>query len=521
MANPPFGQLTLPLLLEKRARERGAHPFLVWAPFEGPSRTWTYAQFAEEVARIAGGLAARGVCPGDRVLVHMENCPELLLAWFACLHLGAIGVVTNAMAAGPELAYFADFSGAVGAVTEPKFASLVGSHCAGLQWVAVTQTSGAGSFDALKREPLPARALDPMAGASIMFTSGTTSRPKAVLWSQANAVWGGSLGAMQQGLRAEDVYQVFLPLFHVIGLSWSVLPTLWAGATVVLQPKFSASRFWPTALEHRASVASHVAFSTNVLLQQPVPPEHGFRVWGSSIWIPEQERQLRARVLGWWGMTEMVSQGIIGDLHAPQAPRSIGRPSPGYQLKVTGEGGAPVAPEETGDLLVKGVRGVTVFAEYFRNPEATKEAFDADGYFRTGDRVRLHPDGSLQFVDRAKDVYRVGSENVSPSEVERVVAEVAGVREAALVGRPDAALGEVGVAFITLKSSAPADIAAKVIERCARSLAKFKVPREVIVLEELPRVGNSKVDKNDLRGRLATPGASAPMSRAADPKSRT
>ena len=495
-----YAGLDVPTLLRARARERETHPFLVWAPFEGPGRTWTYSQFADDAARIAGGLAARGVSPGDRVIVHMENCPELLLAWFACAHRGAVCVNTNAASAGPELEYFAQMSGAAGAITQPQFEPLFAAHCRDLKWLAVT---GPG-FERLRSEPLPARQPDHAAPATILFTSGTTSRPKGVLWTHANALWGAQMGALQLGLRADDVYQVFLPLCHVVGLSWSVLASLWAGATVVLQPKFSASRLWPVALEHGATVGSHVQFTAAVMAQQPVPPDHRFRLWGTSAWIPQQEAHFRARMIGWWGMTEVVTQGIVGDLYAPQRPRSIGRPSTGLRLKIANSAGGQVAHGETGDLLVKGTRGVSLFAEYFGNAQATREAFDADGYFRTGDRVTLHEDGCIQFADRAKDMIKVGGEGVSGAEIECAILAVEGVREAAVVAKPDPVYGEVAVAFVVAKADAPADLAERVLVHCRASLAKFKVPREVLVTESIRTGTLGKISKAGLRARLGS-----------------
>ncbi len=471
----------------------------MWAPFEGRGRTWSYAQFADESTRIAGGLAARGVKPGERVIVHMENCPELLLSWFACAHLGAICVNTNAASAGPELEYFAQMTGAVGAITQPQFVAQFSKHCTGLQWIAATGPE----FEQMRATPFPARLPDPSAPATIMFTSGTTSRPKGVLWTHANALWGAQMGAFQLGLRAEDVYQVFLPLCHVVGLSWSVLASLWAGATVVLQPKFSASRLWPVALEHGSTVSSHVQFTAGLMAQQPVPAGHRFRAWGTSAWIPEQEKHFGARMVGWWGMTEVVTQGIIGDLYGPQRPRSIGRPSTGLLVRITDDAGADVPPGGTGNLLIKGVRGVSLFAEYFGNPAATAEAFDEDGYFRTGDRVTLHEDGWIQFADRVKDMIKVGGEGVSGAEIERTVLAVAGVKETAVVAKTDAVYGEVAIAFVVLADDAPADTVERVIAHCKATLAKFKVPREVIVTDSIRTGTLGKISKAELRQRLA------------------
>jgi crotonobetaine/carnitine-CoA ligase len=214
-------------------------------------------------------------------------------------------------------------------------------------------------------------------------------------------------------------------------------------------------------------------------------------------------------MLGWWGMTEVITQGIVGDLYGPQRPRTIGRPSTGLQAKVVDDAGEAVPPGGTGNLLVKGVRGVSLFAEYYGNPQATAEAFDADGYFRTGDRVQLHEDGWIQFADRAKDMIKVGGEGVSGAEIERTILAVAGVKETAVVAKADAAYGEVAVAFVVLKEDAPGDTAQSIETHCRASLAKFKVPREIIITDSIRTGTLGKISKAELRQRLVK-GTSSP-----------
>ncbi len=514
----PFAGTDVASLIAERARQRTSHPFLVWAPFDAAPETWSYARFAHEVASLAGGLAARGVGPGDRVIAHLENCPEMLLVRFACAWLGAVCVATNAMAAGPELAYFAETSNAVAAVTQPKFAKLLAAHAPRLRWTAVTSTDAgtppaAGtapaqgdSFAALFGEPLPRRTPDPDAPALILYTTGTTGRPKGVVWTHANVLWGARLGMLQQGIRADDVVQIFLPMFHVVGFSWTFLPALWAGATVVLQPRFSASRFWPVALEHRATVTMQVLFTMNALKQTPVPAHH-FRQWGAARHDVEAQEHFRVPcVLGAWGMTEMVGQPIVGDPAAVPRPYSLGRPSPAYDIHILDEDGRPVRPGDVGHLLVGGRRGLSIFAEYDGDAKATAEAFDEHGRFRTGDRVRLHEDGWIQFGDRTKDIIKVGGEGVSAAEIEAVVATVSGVREVAVVGKPDAAYGEVPAAFVILAGDVPLErgpaISEQIRKQCQTALAKFKVPRDIVIVPDFPRVGFGKIAKAQLRDRF-------------------
>ena len=509
----PFRGLDLAALLELRARERGSHPFLVWSPFEGPSETWTYARFADQVSRLAGGLAARGVGKGDRVMVVLENCPETLLCLFACARLGAIHVPVNAMLTGPELRWYAGFLRPAGAITQPKLSAELLSHCPDLAWIAVTATDAgmpaeatgvperSSSFVSLFGEPIAARAPDPTQPALIMFTSGTTSHPKAVLWTHANGLWGARLGALHQALRADDVCHIFLPLFHVVGLSWCFLPALWSGATVVLQPRFSASRYWPAALDNGATVGSQVLFTARVLSQQPVPEGHKFRQWLNAQCLAEYESHFGVRIVGAWGMTEVVSQGIVGDPWQCQPGGSIGRPSPAYRVRIVDEEGRLVAPGQTGSLLIGGVRGLSIFSEYFDDPDATREAFDDADYFRTGDRVILREDGFIEFSEREKDLIKVGGESVAPAEIERIIMQLPSVHEAAVVGKSDSDYGEVPVAFVVPKAQEP-DLIAKVFDHCRSSLARFKQPREVIIIEELPRINFGKISKALLRKRL-------------------
>ena len=510
----PFAGMNLASLLEARASERGTHPLLVWAPLEGPPRTWSYAGFAAEVASVAGGLLRRGVRPGDRVLVQLENCPEALMVLFACARIGAVHVPVNAMAVGPELAWCASFTQAVGAVTQPRLAATLAAHCPTLGWLVVTDTDAGEApapgaapgepFATLAGPPAPLRAPDPWADALVMFTSGTTSRPKGVLWTQGNALWGARTGALQQALRADDVVQLFLPLFHVVALAWTFLPSLWAGATVVLQPRFSATRYWPVALAHGATTGSQVMFTLGILRRQPVPPGHRFRQWITAQCPPGLERHFGVpRILGAWSMTEVITQVIVGDPWQPQPAGSIGRPSNAYAVHVRDEDGRPLQGPGTGALLVGGIRGLSLFKEYFRDPQATAEAFDAQGLFRTGDRVTVDAAGFIHFADRARDVIKVGGESVSPAEIERVLQEVAFIREAAVVGRPDATYGEVPFAFVVLapdhQGMPGADVAQQAIAHCAAALARFKVPRTVVVVADLPRVNFGKVAKTRLR----------------------
>ena len=515
----PFAGMDVPSLLRMRAETRREHPFLIWAPFDAPARRWTYGEFHDRVGALAAGLKARGVNPGEFVLIHLDNCVEAMLAWFAAVELGAIAVTTNTRSAPGEMEYFADHCGAVAAITQPAYAEMVSAHCKSLRWLAVIShdagvARAAGrkaqhrdSFEALFADSAdrPRRAIDPSAPCSVQYTSGTTSRPKAVLWTHANALWGAKINAAHQDLHHADVHQTYLPLFHTNALAYSMLASLWVGASCVIQPRFSASRFWNIAAEHGCTWTSTIPFCMKALLEHEIPKRHTFRLWGTAVCEPPAFSAFGIKIIGWWGMTETITHGIVGEVDQPNTPMSIGRAAAEYSIRVIDDEGSPTQPGGTGNLLIKGIPGLSLFKEYLHNGQATRESFDEHGYFTIGDRVTLLDGGFMKFGDRAKDMLKVGGENVAASEIEQVIAVVPGVREAAVVAKKHPMLDEVPVVFIIPQSGVdklPQDLHDTVMSACRSKLADFKVPREIRFVDEMPRSTLEKVAKAELRKML-------------------
>ena len=506
----------VPWLLAAQAAHRGNHPFLVWEPFEGDGATWSYQQFADDVTRVATGLAAHGVQHGDSVVIHLGNCPEFLLAWFACSHLGAVAVTTNTRSTANELGYFIEHCGAQVAITQPALVPAIVASGAALRLLVCTatdvgspanpaSTTGVATvtFDALRADghTLAAVRSDALAPNSVQYTSGTTARPKGVVWTHANALWGAKTGAGLLHLGEEDVTLVFLPLFHTNALSYSLLSTLWSGGTIVLQPRFSASRYWDAVVRNGCTWTSSIPFMIWALIEQPMPAAHRLRFWGlgaSDVGVVHKTWGIQT--LGWFGMTETVTLTMISEIGKPNRPMAMGVPVAGYEVKVVDDEGTPVAFGDSGWLKIRGVPGISLFLEYLGNPQATAAAFDDDGWFDTGDLVTPFDDGHIRFDNRGKDMLRVGAENVSAAEVERVIGTVAGVKESAVVGRKHPMLDEVPVVFVI--PFGPSDgLADRVIGACRAELAEFKVPRDVIIVDEFPRVTLEKVDKKLLRQR--------------------
>ncbi len=258
------------------------------------------------------------------------------------------------------------------------------------------------------------------------------------------------------------------------------------------------------AIEHGCTWASIVGFCANALANQEVPGNHVFRQWGSGVNAPPTDAVLGVRTMGWWGMTETITHGIVGLPGRDNRPLSIGRPAPEYEIRITEEGRL-CEPGQTGELAIRGVRGLSLFAEYLNNPQATADAFDEHGYFLTGDRVRIAEDGTLFFADRSKDMLKVGGENVAASEVEAVIQKVADVVEVAVVGARDPMLDEVPVAFVRLRdgfAGDPAAVLEQVRAACKHALADFKQPRSVRLVEDFPRATLEKIAKAKLRAQL-------------------
>jgi crotonobetaine/carnitine-CoA ligase len=508
-----LAKMDVPWLLDQWVQRRPDKLCLIWAPFTGERRTWTYRELQLQARAIASGLRQQGVRGGDCVILHLENCPEFIIAWYACAELGAVAVCTNTHSFASDVAYFASSTAAVCAITQARFAERIRESCTDLRFVAVVDDDSVDSHDPdadrklMRFDKLLGGAAsvvqnerDPTRHLSVQFTSGTTSRPKPVLWTHANALWAGKITASHLRLRHEDVTLVFLPLFHV-NAQGSMLATHWSGGTVVLQPKFSASRFWAVSLEHRITWCSVIPFMWKAIASQPVPSHH-FRFWITGAHLPKVGRRFGVHITGSWGMTETLTQVIFSDADHPGPHGTMGRVAPEYEIEVRDESGETVGLGQAGRLFIRGERGVSLFKEYYRDSEANAKAFDEKGWFDTGDIVRIDDLGWLYFIGREKDMLKVGGENVAAAEIESVIMQTRLVEECAVVGQKHYMLEEVPVAFIIPAAGAPESIKEDILRHCRENLAAFKIVRDIHLVEVLPRSMLEKVAKNELRARL-------------------
>jgi crotonobetaine/carnitine-CoA ligase len=526
-AQHPFAGLTLPHLIDLQGQALGGKAFLTFVPLSGAIREWTFASFARDVRVTAAGLARRGVVAGDTVLIHMDNCPEHLIAYYACARLGAVAVTTNTKCALPELSYFSSHSTPVGVITQPKYVAEVNATCRSAGWMLVTETDAgeppvmstdipaSSRFEELlaSQEQHPVCAARPELPVSIIYTSGTTARPKGVVWTHANAAWGARVSATHQDLFCSDRYLVTMPLFHCNAQSYSVAACLWAGASVVLQPRFSASRFWEVSMSQRCTWTSIIPLARRLVAEQNIP-DHHYRLWGSASSAPDSDERVRVKTVGWWGMTETITQGLMGLTRLPNRPGTVGRPVPEYEIAIVDENGQRCDVGTPGELRIAGTRGLSLFAGYLHDEEATRNAFDEHGFLCTGDLVVMHEDGTVAFVGRRKDMLKVGGENVAALEVEVTIVGVPGVRQVAVVPWPHRLLVEVPVAVVVRsqdRADSNAQLEDAILRTCRERLSSFKVPRRVVIVDEIPEAAIGKANKREVIRMLSSLGLPAEL----------
>ncbi|MPY40276.1 ATP-dependent acyl-CoA ligase [Streptomyces phyllanthi] len=512
---PARGADTVSGVLSSQASIRGDAPFLVFEREPGVVETTSWAEQEVRARRTATALANLGISAGTRFGVHLANCPEFYDIWFAAAHLGAVMVPTNPLSTAAELRYLLGHSGCRTVLTQPGLVPTVRE--AGADQVVDVTTDWTG--DVTGRTGPPNAAPGDVLG--VLYTSGTTSRPKGVQITHAAYLAVGDAVAGHVRLRPDDRFLVVLPLFHGNAQYYCSMPVLVTGASIALTPRFSAGRWPEQAAELGATLASLFAAPIRMILAKRgngegnssattdgestadvSPAGHSLRatLFAQNV-SPDQaaefERRFRTPLVQLYGMTETVIPPTVNPLYGPRNPLSIGRPLPGTRLRIVDPDGADVAPGEPGRLLVGGEPGLTLMSGYLDDPEATAAAL-ADGWLHTGDVVRTDADGFLYFVDRAKDMIKRSGENVACGEIERVVDRIEGVLESAAVGVPDAMLDEAIHVYVVPRPDAHVD-PAEVIAHCREELAKFKVPDAVYVVPELPRTSVGKIQKHLLR----------------------
>ncbi|HVW41148.1 MAG TPA: AMP-binding protein [Amycolatopsis sp.] len=476
--------------------------FLCFEREPGLVETTTWQQMAARARGTAAALRELGVGPGDRVGVHLTNCPGFYDVWFGAALLGAAIVPTNPLSTVDELRYIHHHAGCRVVVTEPDLRATVEAAGAGL----VLDITGGWAHDDAAGHDLPSVPADSVA--AVLYTSGTTSKPKGVLVTHAAYLHAGDVVAGHLRLRPEDRHLVVLPLFHGNAQYYSTMSALVTGASIGLAPRFTASRWSAQAVALRATVASLFAAPIRMILaHEPSDNDraHALRavLFAQNVSAAQAdafESRFAVPLLQLYGMTETVFPPLMNPLYERRDAASMGRPVTGARVRLIDEEGHDVAPGEPGQLLVAGEPGRTVMAAYLDDPVSTDKTL-VSGWLHTGDVARADADGYLYFVDRAKDMIKRAGENVSCGEVESVVNTHPAVFESAAVGVPDEMRDEALIVFVVVHNGQQVT-AEELIALCRDRLAKFKVPDSVEFVTDLPRTSVGKIQKHLLRQRL-------------------
>jgi malonyl-CoA/methylmalonyl-CoA synthetase len=471
-------------------------------------RRFSYADLDRESARYAQVLRHQlGLSQGERVAAQVQKSPQALWLYLACLRAGLIYLPLNTGYPRPELEYFLRDAQPRVFICAPSSLALaeeLAGACA-IAHVFTLDADGAGSWPERCREVEPAFAVAECAAddiAVLLYTSGTTGRPKGAMLSHGNLAANGLTLHQVWGWREGDVLLHALPLFHAHGLFVACHCALLNASPLLLLPRFEAAAVM--ALLPRATVFMGVpTYYTRLLADAGFDREscRTMRLFisGSAPLLEQTFEAFQQRtghaILERYGMTE-TGMNTSNPLEGPRLAGTVGKPLPGVAVRIVDEGFRDVGTDQVGSLLVK---GDNVFKGYWRLPEKTAEVFTEDGYFITGDLATWSEDGYITLVGRSKDLIITGGYNVYPKEVERCIDSIEGVVESAVIGVPHVDYGEAVIAIVVPDPGRETLTEAFIIKRLKTQLAGYKVPKRIVFQDLLPRNAMGKVQKHWLR----------------------
>jgi len=491
--------------VERAARD---HPDRLFLATPG-HRRHSYADLRDESGRIASALRGLGVRVGDRVAVRVEKSAQAVLLYIACVRLGAAFVPVNTAYSPGEVEYFLGDSRPRVAVVDPAALALLQpvAKRAAVEHLVTLGADGGGSLMDLAQHSDPIRESERNVGpeslAAIVYTSGTTGRSKGAMLTRANLASNAAALAESWRFTGQDVLLHVLPLFHVHGLFAAINTVLASGSGMVLMPKFDAT----AAVEYLAGVTVFMGVPTHYtrLLQEPAlnratTARMRLFVSGSAPLLAETHQEFARRtghqILERYGMTETL-MNTSNPYEGARVPGSVGPPLPGVAVRVIDAetGAVQTTPDAIGTLEIK---GPNVCAGYWQDEQKTRAEFAADGWFKTGDLGRIDGNGYVYIVGRVKDLVISGGYNVYPKEVESELDAIPGVEESAVFGVPHPDFGEGVTAAVVLKAGAGLS-EADVLDCVRPRLARYKLPKRILLVDALPRNTMGKVQKNVLR----------------------
>ncbi|MCQ0970219.1 malonyl-CoA synthase [Paracoccus sp. TK19116] len=470
--------------------------------------TLTYGDIDRMSARLANLLVAEGVAPGDRVAVQVEKSPEALALFLATIRAGAVFLPLNTAYTPAEIAYFIKDAEPAFVVCDPARAERRDDFMSAGAPLLTLATDGTGSLT--ERATNQSEQHDPVARAdedlaAILYTSGTTGRSKGAMLSHHNLASNADTLAEAWHFTEDDVLLHALPIFHTHGLFVASNVVMRTGGRMIWLPKFDADtviRLLPQATAMMGVPTFYTRLLDHPDFTRDLVANIRLFTSGSAPLLAETHRafedRIGHRILERYGMTE-TNMNTSNPYDGERRAGTVGFPLPGVDLRITAEDGTEVAQGEIGQIEV---RGDNVFMGYWRMPEKTAEELGTDGWFKTGDLGMVDPDGYVVIVGRGKDLIISGGFNIYPKEVELLIDEMPGVLESAVIGVPHPDFGEGVVAVVARGRETEPDPDA-IVAGLSDRLAKFKQPKRVIVLDELPRNAMGKVQKAALRADYA------------------
>ncbi len=471
----------------------------------------SHRSFAEMAARFAGALVADGVEAGDRVATQVDKCPEALALYSACIQTGAVLVPLNTAYTPSEIDYFVSDAEprlvVCGQAAAPALSAIAETNGATLRTL---NADGSGSLRALADtqastfDPAP-RGTDDLA--AILYTSGTTGRSKGAMLTHGNLLSNAVTLSELWRFTADDVLIHALPIFHTHGLFVAVNTCLVSGASIIFMPRFDVDAIIE-AMPDATTMMGVPTFYTRLLdderLTKDLTKDMRLFVSGSAPLLAETHRAFEARtghrLLERYGMTE-TNMNTSNPYDGDRVAGTVGLPLPGVEVRVTDpDTGTPL---RTGEIGVIEVRGPNVFRGYWRMPDKTAEELRENGFFITGDLGTFDERGYLHIVGRQKDLIISGGFNIYPKEVETALEALPGVGESAVIGVPHPDFGEGVIAVVVAEAGAPAS-ADELADALKDKLARFKQPKRIMLVDELPRNAMGKVQKNVLRDQFAS-----------------
>ena len=506
-------------LLERKVRQHGDKPFIIFVDKDLNEEILTYRQFDETVNRLANWLLEKGIRKGDFVLVHLPNSTGFAVAVHACTKIGAVMIPSIIFDVAEDLEYKLNFSKAKMVITDgeyyPMFES-IRDKCPSVKDIVIYRSEaeipGTHSWNQILADSSPELdpvEIDPLDTAQMLFTSGTTARPKGVILTHANFLYIGEVCAKSFAVTPDDRYLLVLPLFHVNAQCISYWPCLTAGASIVICETFSASKFSSLIREYDCTICSIVSATLRMILAQPEHPLDSESImWRCpyAIAITDEEwdtfeKRFNTTLIDLYGLTETLAPCTIMPIWGEHRRGSVGWPNPGMEVKIVDDSRNEVPIGETGEIAIKGEPGISLFMEYYKNPEATSQDL-VDAWFFSGDYGKVDEDGYVYFMDRKKDVIQRAAENISAPEVERVLNDHPAVEESCVIAVPDPVRDEAVMAIIKFHEGAGAT-EEELTQFCRERMAKFKVPQFYIFQEEeFPKTSIGKLRKNIIRAEV-------------------